>query len=389
MTLDAHVRRELVAFVAHLREAGVAVPGDGAQSAARAVAALDARDAGRVRAALRAALCTRPGDGEAFDRLFDTFWARVRGENADYPRSDGSDEDNPLVGRRGDDAAATPDEDGGGSGFGDGSGGEDAGRGGRGDAYTADAGSRPVSLDAAPPDSREAVAAFTDALAALPGRRWTTGEETPDVRRALRESVRYGGVPMERPTRSRESARVRGVALVDVSESVLDALDRDALLSVLHALRRAWNRLRVFFFDTSLREVSDAFDAQTTEDAVAALTDENAEWSGGTRLTDALRSLRTAHASAVGRDRVVVVVSDGLERGGVTGLERELAWLSRRAGLLLWLNPLAADEQWSPNAPGMRAALSFVDGVYPFVDATDLSRAAESLSRVGPTRRVR
>ncbi|MEE6209863.1 VWA domain-containing protein [Salarchaeum sp. III] len=389
MTLDDHVRRELVTFVARLRESGVAVPGDGAQTAAQVVAALDDRDRDRVRAALRAALCTRPADSDAFGRLFDTFWARVRGENADYPRSDASDDDNPLVGRRGDDAAATPDDDGGGSGFGDGSGGEDAGRGGRGDAYTADAGSRPVSLDAAPPDATEAVAAFTDALASLPGRRWTTGEEAPDPRRALRESVRYGGVPMERPMRSRENARVKGVALVDVSESVLDALDRDALLAVLHALRAAWADLSVFFFDTSLRDVTDAFDASTTADAVAALADGDAEWSGGTRLTDALRSLRGEHAGVVSRDRVVVVVSDGIERGSVADLERELAWLSRRAGLLLWLNPLATNEKWSPSAPGMRAALSFVDGVYPFADETDLARTADALSRFGPTRRVR
>jgi len=387
VALDDHVRRELVSFAARLRDAGVAVPGDGAQSAARAVAALDTRDRERVRAALRAALCTRPSDGDAFDRLFDTFWARVRGENADYPTPD-ADDDGPMVGRRGDDAAATPDEDGGGGGFGDGSGGEDAGRGGRGDAYTAEAGGRPVSLDATPPDATEAVAAFTDAVAALPGRRWTMGDETPDPRRALRKSVRYGGVPMERPTRSRAETRVKGVALVDVSESVLDALDRDALLAVLHALHRAWSRLSVFFFDISLRDVTDAFDVHTTEDAVAALAEGDAEWSGGTRLTNALRSLRTEHANVVARDRVVVVVSDGIERGGVSGLERELAWLSRRAGLLLWLNPLAADPNWSPNAPGMRAALPYADGVYPFVDASDLERAAESLTRVGPTRRV-
>jgi len=394
VTVDAlaeHLRVELVTFVARLRSAGVRVPGDGSLAAAEALCALDGADREAVRAALRATLCDRPTDREAFDRLFEVFWARLRGEDADY------DDDGAGMATIDTDAGAvadapgqtTPEEE---APVGGATGGTLAGgvgsterNAGAGSAYSPTGASEPVSLgDVDDVNVEAAVAAFTDAVAALPGRRWERGDGTPDAKRALRRSVSQGGVPISLPRRERERTAARGVVLVDVSGSVLDAIDESVLFAVIHAIRARWRRTPVFFFDTALRDVSEAFDRGSVAAAARALEAARVEWGGGTRIAGALATLRERRPESVDRRGVVLVVSDGIERGDVAGLREQLAWLSRRAGAVLWLNPLAADPRWSPAAPGMRAALPFLDGLYAFADVADLERIAASLAERGP-----
>ncbi|GAD53064.1 carbon monoxide oxidation accessory protein CoxE [Halarchaeum acidiphilum MH1-52-1] len=392
--MDDHLRRELVRFAAALREGGVAVPGDGALAAADALAALDDRGREGVRAALRATLCTRPADEGAFDSRFETFWARVRGGDATYGGDDGiptldtgaegaADAPGQMIV---DEAAAAP----------GGASGERAGGVGpseserAGSQYSADGASEPVSLGGVRGDDAidDAVATFTEAVASLPGRRWEGGDDTPDVRRALRRGVATGGVPLPLPERERERTAARGIVFVDVSGSVLDRLDRDALLGFCHAVRKRWRRTPIYFFDTALRDVSGAFDVPAPAAAAEVLEATRVEWGGGTRIGDALAALHREHPERVGRRDTVVVVSDGIERGGTDVLREQAAWLSRRAGRVLWLNPLAADERWTPSAPGMRAVLPFVDGLYAFADAADLADAADDLALRGPTLRA-
>jgi len=394
--LDERVRAELVTLAERLRDAGVDVPADGSLAAAEALSALDEIDRRHVRAALRATLCRRPRDRETFDRLFAVFWARVRGGEQSYVDDDGDDPT--ALGTEADAAADAPgqteaDES---APVGGATGGSLAGgvgaadrSSGAGSAYSADGASRPVELDdVGDPDVRAAVAAFTDALASLPGRRWAPGDGEPDVKRALRRSVSQGGVPLPLPERERDRSAARGVVLVDVSGSVLDAVDEGALIATLRGIRARWRRTPIFFFDTRLRDVSEAFDAPTAEAAADALETARVEWGGGTRIAEALATLRETRPDAVDRRSVVLVVSDGIERGDVAGLREELSWLARRAGCVLWLNPLARDPKWSPAAPGMRVALPLVDGLYAFADADDLERIATAIARRGPERRA-
>ncbi|GGM57575.1 uncharacterized protein with von Willebrand factor type A (vWA) domain [Halarchaeum rubridurum] len=392
--MDDYLRAELVRFAAALREGGVAVPGDGALAAADALDALDDRSRESVRAALRATLCTRPADEGTFASRFETFWTRVRGGEASYGGDDGvatldtsaegvADAPGQMVV---DESAAMP----GGAG-GERSGGVGPSQSERaGSQYSADGASEQVSLDGihGNDDIDDAVAAFTEAVASLPGRRWGRGEGTPDVRRALRRGAATGGVPLPLPERERERTAARGLVFVDVSGSVLDHLDRDVLVGFCHAVRTRWRRTPIYFFDTALRDVSGAFDVSTPAAAADVLESTRVEWGGGTRIGDALAALRRDRPERVGRRDTVVVVSDGIERGGTDVLREQAAWLSRRAGHVLWLNPLAADERWTPSAPGMRAVLPYLDGLYAFADTDDLAALADDLRRNGPTRRA-
>lgn len=400
-TLDA-----VVEFARALRAAGAEVPASAATDAARALAAVGLTERTRVRAATRATLVSRREDLGTFDELFEGFWTALRGAGRDPPPilEDLADAAQPLAeaateGQSGLDAAgAGADRDHGdpetahgertsvasGS-TGSGEEGEHAELA----RYSPVGRSERVSRVAGKGEGLAAsVAALTGALASLPGRRRerATAGAFVDARRALRASLATGGVVASLPEAEPADSDVRGVVLVDVSGSVLDSVDRSFLLAWLRLLVDGWRSTRVFFFDTDLREVTDAFDERTVGDVADALAEAETAWGGGTRIGHALSSVREEYPGAVDRRTVVLVVSDGLERGSVEELERSAAWLGRRARLLCWLNPLAASPEYEPVARGMAAALPAVDGLFAFAGPDDVAELARQLDRYDRTR---
>lgn len=402
-----HVHEELVQFVRALRRAGLTIHANAGTTAARALVEVGFDDEPTARAALRACLVTEPDDIATFDRLFREFWQRlVAGRSPDGPTP--REDDGPdgamtalAAGAEDPETAQRPDL---------GESKEDASRQTSRSLQTAvpsanDDGDR-EAVEAAwysPSGTRTAVAGddrgeprFADAfdeltrgLATLPRRRWRAGgHERPDVRRALRASFATGGTVVSLPRRERDGTGVRALWLVDVSRSVLDTVDRSFLLGALRYARHEWRAPRVFIFDEAVREVSSAFDEPTAAAALDTLDRADAEWGGGTRIGDSLAELRERAPTAVDHSTTVFVVSDGLEMGDVGTLERELAWLSRRAASVLWLNPLASALSFEPTASGMEAALPFVDGLFAFGDADDLAEIGRQLHRRGARGRI-
>ena len=402
-----HVLGYLVSFARTLRRSGVAVSSDASVTAARALVEVGFDDRERVRAALRSTLIASEADLAVFDRLFPSFWRQFRGTDDEFvapeqgpssPVSDSQVVDLEPATEHGDVDDSRED---------------DAGeplalsraldRSPLGHEATSDdladdpAHSRSVyspvgrssAIDAPRPGAGDdeltvAVDRLADALAALPGRRWArAGDESIDTRSALRRSVATGGALLSIPRRKRRRSAVRATVLVDVSRSVLDTIDRAFLLGFLRQIRRDWRTVRLFFFDTSVREVSDAFDAPSTTAAGEALERAETEWGGGTRIGNAIDTVRREHPDAVDRKSVVFVISDGLEVGELDVLETGMSWLSRRAGAVLWLNPLAASREYEPTCRGMAVALPFVDGLFAFTGSADVEEIARQLERRG------
>lgn len=405
------LRDELVRFTNRLGQENVTVPTNGALAAARALTAVERFERNRVRTALRATLLTDVADRETFDRLFSVFWERIRGEERAYPAgpADAPSPGRPNVGNDGPTGAR---EDGNESGN-DEDGGDQNGRSSGAETgagatvspdgsndeqpvtaarYSSSGDGERVSTETLAVHDEEyvatATAAFTRAVSSLPGRRWEATGRGVDARRALRRSVESGGVPLPLPGRGRKQTAARGALLVDVSQSVLDTVDRGFLLQFLREVRRTWRRTPVFFFDTRLREVSSAFDEPTLHDALAALEAARTEWGGGTRIGAAVGTVRDEYPDAVDWRSTVVILSDGLERGDTDDLSAAMAWLSRRAGRVLWLNPLAVSPAYEPACRGMQASLPYLDGLYGFAGPDDLNRIADELSRHGPERTV-
>jgi len=395
---QTRVRVALVRFVGRLRAAGVDVPADGSLVAAEALAVIGFDDEDAARTGLRSALVSRPEDVATFDRLFDRFWRRVSDALDDDDAAGGVDTSSLDGG-----FAPLPSDDGEADIVGEDEAGDDTPAGGSrsqqvgwdeggnrtdtegqvarfspvGESTRVEAESLGIGDDPTP-----AVRALTDALATRPGRRYASAPDgRPDVRRAMRRSHATGGAVMEVPERAPAPASVRGLVLVDVSRSVLDTLDRDFLVRFLRALTAEWRTVRTCLFDTDVTEVTDALEAASAGATLREFDRLEAAWGGGTRIGHALTTVREAAPTAVDRDTVVLIVSDGLETGDLSRLEDGLAWVDRRARQVFWLNPLAASTAYEPTCRGMVAARPHVDGLFAFAEPADLHDIARQLRR--------
>jgi hypothetical protein len=202
----------------------------------------------------------------------------------------------------------------------------------------------------------------------------------PDVRRVIASSLRTGGEPLHRQWRA-PSRRPRPVVLVcDVSGSMTPYARM--LLQYLQASVAARRRVEAFAFGTRLTRITHELGGRdhdlALERASAAVTD----FSGGTRIGSALAELNRAHGRRIGRGAVVVILSDGWDRGDCELLDAEMARLRRSAHRLVWLNPLAAHPDFEPLARGMRAAVPHTDELLAGNSLASLEQLATILEEV-------
>jgi uncharacterized protein with von Willebrand factor type A (vWA) domain len=156
------------------------------------------------------------------------------------------------------------------------------------------------------------------------------------------------------------------------------------LLAFLHAATHSCKGQRdVFAFGTHLTDLTPAFKLGDTDAMLAAASAAISDFAGGTRLGDALATLREHHARRlVGRRTLVLVISDGLDTGEPEDLARELAWLRRRSRLLLWLNPLLRFDGYEPLARGAVELHKQAHGMLAVHNISKLQDLAASLAAV-------
>jgi len=181
----------------------------------------------------------------------------------------------------------------------------------------------------------------------------------PDLRRTIRSSLRTGGDPVERHWRE-PSERPRPLVLVcDVSGS-MEPYAR-MLLQYMQACVAARRRVEAFVFGTRLTRVTAELRGRDPDRALDRAAGAAGDWSGGTRIGEALATLNREHGRRLGRGAIVVLLSDGWDRGEPDQLAAEMARLSRCSHSLIWLNPLKAHPGYEPLTRGMQAALPHVD----------------------------
>ena len=181
-----------------------------------------------------------------------------------------------------------------------------------------------------------------------------------DQRRTLRGSMRTQGVPLDRAWRRPKLVPRKLVFLCDVSGS-MEPYAR-AMLLFLTAMTAAGRRVESFAFGTRLTRLTPELSGRNPQAALARSATVMQDWGGGTRIGEALHAYNRDYGRrAYTRGAVVVVVSDGWERGDLDLLDRELARLHRAAHLLVWVNPLKGHAGFEPLAGGMRTALDHTD----------------------------
>ena len=242
------------------------------------------------------------------------------------------------------------------------------------------------------PAELEHIRAALSALTWNPGqrrtRRWTPGRGARiDLRRAWRDSLRTGEL-LRLPTRARTTRRRPLVLLADVSGS-MERYSR-MLLHFAFALQRARGRVEVFLFSTRLTCVTHELTRGSVDAAVTAVSRRVPDWSGGTRIGDALRTFHVRWArSVLSRRPIVLMVSDGWDRGDPMVLQQQVARLQRSCHRLIWLSPLLGTLDYRPLTRGLVAALPFVDDFLPARTLGNLEDLARHLNQLPDERPMR
>jgi hypothetical protein len=359
--------RPLVAFPALLRQNGFAVAPEQTTTFLQAVDLLGPRSVEHLRKAAVATLAPHPEQRERFDALFDIHFLGALAEP-------GEDE-------------WAPDED---------------------ISVQEDSGTREVLIDEEvnesgraateaealsarrlrEPDDTEALRRFGRALpGALPRRRGyrrarSRRGPTVDLAGSLRAAIRHDGEVMSLK-RLRRTTRPRPLLLlIDVSGSMKERTD--AHLTLAHTLVHAAPRVEVFTLGTRLTRVTRALRRRNRQLALAEAAGLVADWDGGTRIGDALGAfLAVPRYATFARGAVVVLLSDGLERGDPTALIAAVQRLAARAHRIDWLSPLAGDPEFRPETQVLRAVRPFIDAL---ADGSSTARACRHILSIGGMR---
>ncbi len=361
--------RTMTGFARALRDAGVAADRTRLTTSLAAVACVDPLDVEQVYWATRLALCSEPDDLPRFDALFDA-WFRVRPPSLPGPvrptltrrsaqsrplsgegTEDGPDEDDPLA------TAATD----------------------------AEVLRQHDVVDLSPEERAEvnrmiALLAPRVATRRTPRRR-RGGDERIDVRRTVRTMLRDGGEPgLLVHDRRRDKPR-RLVLLIDVSGSM--APYADVLLRFAHAaVRVSPGRTEVFTVSTRLTRVTRQLRVRDPDLALRAAGRAIPDWSGGTRLGESLRAFLDRWGQrGTARRAVVVLASDGWERGDSGLLGEQMARLARLSHKIVWINPHRGKAGFAPATGGMLAALPHIDELVAGHSFDALRSVAEVISR--------
>ncbi len=384
--IGASVRTRLAGFIRTLRDTGFKV---GLAEAGDALAILAAPEMARpsaLKPALRALLCGRRSDWEAFDALFDAYWLG-RGVKSRVALSGAMAGAKPSLGA----PASRPGTSEGPA--------NDVSRGdGVADADAAPAGKREGASRAeslartdfrkiADPDALAEAHALAERLALRMRARLTRRARATrrgrrvDLRRTIRASLPSGGVPLDLVRTRRRERPLRIVVLLDASGSM--SLYTGVFFRFVHGVLDAFREAEAFLFHTRLVHVSHALKEKDTARALDRMSLMAEGVGGGTRIGESLAAFNKGHAARVIHSRTcVMILSDGYDTGDPERLGAEMAALARRCRRIVWLNPLIGWEGYAPVARGMAAALPHVALFAPAHNLESLAALEPYLARL-------
>lgn len=363
----------LVGFCRALRERGLPVTMAETLDAARALDVVDVTDREELRATLACVLTSGPADSVVFDELFDAWWRADGAIPAPPPPSPRPPDAALLAPRargitlerwlRRDEAAAEWTT-----------------------AIPAPSARERLREGAGGPLGADELAEITRLarrlarrLALRRSRRWRAARRGArvDLRRTARLALHTGGEAIRLARRARRLRRSRLLVLCDVSGS-MDAHAR-FVLQLVYALQHSFARVESFVFATRLSRVTAALSDARYDRALERAAALARDWSGGTRIGASLAAFEAGWGHLVDRRTVLVVLSDGWDTDDPARLGRVMASLHRRAGRVVWLDPLLGTPGYAPLTAGMQAALPHVDVLAPVGDVASLRRLVKEL----------
>jgi uncharacterized protein with von Willebrand factor type A (vWA) domain len=203
--------------------------------------------------------------------------------------------------------------------------------------------------------------------------------EHMDMRRTLRNSLRTGGDPIKLARRRRRVQKRRLVLLCDISGS-MEPYAR-AYLQFLHCARASGPDHEAFVFATRLTRLTKQLAGRNPNRAIRRATESVEDWSSGTRIGDALKSFNDRYGRrGMARGSVIVILSDGWERGDPEMVAREMERLARLAYRIVWVNPRVSAPGFQPKAGGLVAALPFCNALVSGHSLNALGEVADAIA---------
>ncbi len=210
----------------------------------------------------------------------------------------------------------------------------------------------------------------------------------PDMRRIIRRNLKYGGELIELTWRKTKRKPRPLVIICDISGSM--SLYSRLLLHFIHTISNGLMNVEAFVFGTRLTRITRQLKKRDVDDAVRDVSKSVQDWSGGTRIGDALHFFNNNWAKRVlGRGAVVLVISDGWDRGDSGILSVEMDRLQHSCHRLIWLNPLLGSPDYRPLTIGMKTALPFIDNFLSAHNLDSLIDLGNLLSSIDDSRPVR
>lgn len=362
-----------------LRDNGLAVSLSSVLDALRGMALIDIFNSNQFKCLLRTSLICRREDLAAFDRLYKAYWfgrystrRMFAPENSRDPaQEDGLESDKMKTGNE----------------F-------------RPPAKEETAVRQPVSIRYSPNSANKTSAAaelqFTPSkdlydtirlmLQPFKNRlsrrlQYTTRGRQISLRRILRKNMQFGGELIFLSYKRRKTKKRRIVFFCDVSGS-MDVYTL-MMLQFIHGLKQVDRRTEIFFFSTDLSRATGIFETGDFAAVCARLPEVVPDWGGGTRIGHCLkRFTERFDRRLLSANDIVMIFSDGWDRGEVDVLEAQMALLKRRANKIIWLNPLLRTRDYRPICQGMRTALPYVDFFLPMGALQDLRLVSLTIEKM-------
>ncbi|MDX1469740.1 MAG: VWA domain-containing protein [Acidimicrobiia bacterium] len=359
--------RDIASFAEALRGRGMTVTPDQMSDMARSLSLIDPARRAHFHAALRCLAITDPGDRAPFDEEFRRFFDRAD----DHAESDGQTFDTPAW------SILT-----------------DGNLEGTGEEAAAPAGASAVEsiahrdfgdlTEVELAEARKMVQRMLWEPEALRTRRWRHDDRgrRPDLRRTFHTAVGPEGDLLRIEGQRRRTRQRPLIIIADISGS----MERYAemFLVFAHAANQRLRHVEVFTFSTQLTRITEDLARRSARDAISGASRTVSDWSGGTKIGEALGewNLRWSRRMVRGGP-VMMILSDGWDCGSPRTLHKEMGRVSRSVHRVLWLNPLAARADYRPATRGMKAALPFIDHLLPAASVSDLRGVVRLLESIG------
>jgi uncharacterized protein with von Willebrand factor type A (vWA) domain len=232
-------------------------------------------------------------------------------------------------------------------------------------------------------DVYEAINKILQPLANRVSRRfqYTIRGKEISLRKILRKNMQFGGELILLDFRKKRLKKRRVIFFCDVSGSM--DIYTLMILQFIHALKRIDRRTEIFFFSTDLSRGTPQFDTSDFTSVITQIPGIIDDWGGGTRIGHCLKLFNeTFGKRQLSSKDIVMILSDGWDRGEIDVLDSQMAFLKRKAYKIIWLNPLIRTRDYEPICQGMSAALPYVDYFLPMGNLKDLRSIGKTLKKM-------